>query len=153
MIRKDDLAGVLIAAIGLAAVLIAGDYNVGSVESVGPGFLPRVIGIGLIVAGLIIIVLHRITGPADGDSLPTVFARMSPRGWVCILGAMALFPTIAGYFGLAPAAFVSVFIAALGDRENTKLHAAVLATGLTAAASVVFWWALGLQIPLLQWGG
>ena len=152
MIRKDDLGGGLIATVGLAAVITANQYDVGSAANVGPGFFPRVVGTGLILAGLLIIFSQRIAA-RDGSDLKGVFTRMSPRGWICVLGAMILFVPIAGYFGLAPAAFTTVFISALGDRGNTVLHAALLAAVLTVASAIVFWWALGLQLPLLQWSG
>jgi hypothetical protein len=55
--------------------------------------------------------------------------------------------------GLLPATFAIVFIAALGDRDNSIQSAAVLASAMCAICIVVFWWALQLQLPLFQWGG
>jgi hypothetical protein len=44
-----------------------------------------------------------------------------------------------------------VFIAALGDRDNSILAALTLAIVIDIAGVVVFWWALQLQFPLLMW--
>jgi hypothetical protein len=70
------------------------------------------------------------------------------RGWICILAGIGSFAVIGPYGGLLPATFATVFISALGDRDNTWLSALVLAVIMTVIAYVVFWYALQLQIPL-----
>jgi hypothetical protein len=45
-----------------------------------------------------------------------------------------------------------VFIAALGDRQNSVKAAFYLALSITAVSVVVFWWALQVQFPLFNWG-
>ena len=50
-----------------------------------------------------------------------------------------------------PASFVSVFVAALGDRGNSVRAAAGLAAAMTAFGVVVFHYGLHLLLPLLAW--
>jgi hypothetical protein len=45
------------------------------------------------------------------------------RGWLCICSSIVAFAVIGKYGGLLPATFAIVFIAALGDRQNTLLNA------------------------------
>jgi hypothetical protein len=53
--------------------------------------------------------------------------------------------------GLVPASFVSVFLAALGDRNNSVRAAAGLAALMTALGVVVFHYGLHLLLPLFTW--
>jgi hypothetical protein len=73
------------------------------------------------------------------------------RGWLCIIGGVGVFVVLGTHGGLVPASFFSVFIAALGDRENTVRSAALLALGLTDAGVVVFHYGLHLLLPLFTW--
>ena len=51
-----------------------------------------------------------------------------------------------------PASFGVGFIAALGDPDNRLRDALLLSIALCVVATVVFWWALRMQFPLLNWG-
>jgi hypothetical protein len=50
-----------------------------------------------------------------------------------------------------PATFASVFISAMGDRNNTFKGAALLGAILTLFCLIVFHYGLSLQLPLFQW--
>ena len=75
------------------------------------------------------------------------------RGWICILGGVIAFVIFGVYGGLVPATFASVFVAALGDRQNNVKQSALLAAALTVFCVIVFHYGLKLQLPLFQWGG
>jgi hypothetical protein len=51
---KDFWAGVLYIAFGVAAIVIALNYPIGSAGRMGPGYFPRALGIILIALGLIL---------------------------------------------------------------------------------------------------
>lgn len=145
--RKDFLAGALLLVLGLGAAFQSSHYEIGSLERMGPGYFPLALGVILAVTGLLNIVasLRTATAPA---------LRLQPewRGWVCICAGVAAFAVIGRYGGLLPATFVSVFVAALGDRMNTLIAAFVLAAAMTLICLVVFWWLLKIQLPLFGWG-
>ena len=48
---KDFFAGVLFIAFGIAAIVIAANYPLGTAARMGPGYFPRILGILLIVLG------------------------------------------------------------------------------------------------------
>jgi hypothetical protein len=155
-VKKDDIAGGLMVALGLATNFVARSYDVGTLEEIGPGFFPKTVGVGLVLVGLVIILLQRFAAGAQGcdaveADLGVAFSRASLRGWICILSAMTAFVPIARHFGLLPASLAIVFISALGDRHNTLLSAVILSLTLMVVCAVVFWWALSLQIPLFLW--
>ena len=49
--RKDVAAGLLFAAIGLATAIVASEYPLGTMRSIGPGYFPIMIGIVLALLG------------------------------------------------------------------------------------------------------
>ena len=152
---KDHIGAALCTALGASVLGIGLTYDVGSLEQMGAGFVPVVIGALLILVGIAI----GATATHDTQELALVAlhrgkaeARPEWRGWTCIVAGVAAFVVLGRWGGLVPASFVSVFIAALGDRENTLRSSAVLATIVTLFGVAVFYWFLSLQLPLFQWG-
>ena len=151
-----DLTGAIVCVLLGAGVLALGvTYGIGTLRDMGPGFVPVAIGALLMVVGLGI-GLTAVPGPAVARFVDAQRGRhetpMQWRGWLCILGGIAAFVVLADRGGLVPACFGSVFISALGDRNNTVRGAATLAAILTALAVLVFHYFLSLQMPLFHLG-
>ena len=146
--RKDVLGGGLMLLLGLGAAFQASHYELGSLRRMGPGYFPLALGVILAVTGALILLGGLRPVPASGAARP----RAEWRGWFCICAGVAAFAVIGRYGGLLPASFVSVFVAALGDRKNTVRAALALAAAMTLVCLVVFWWALRIQLPLFGWG-
>ena len=154
-VGKDHIGTALCIALGAAVLGIGLTYDVGSLEQMGAGFVPVVIGSLLILVGIAI----GATATAHAQEVPLVAlhrgkaeSRPEWRGWICIVAGVVAFVVLGRWGGLVPASFFSVFIAALGDRENTLRSSAVLATIVTLFGVAVFYWFLSLQLPLFQWG-
>ncbi|PYE25473.1 tripartite tricarboxylate transporter TctB family protein [Paraburkholderia silvatlantica] len=145
--RTDFFAGALMIAIGATALVSGSKYQIGSLQRMDPGFFPVVIACVLLVTGLLIVAFPRPT-----DEVSTSEAIIPWRGWLAIVASMISFVVLARYGGLLPAAFAIVFCAAMGDRNNRIRDAVWLAVGMSSACVVIFWWALGLQLPLFRWG-
>jgi len=145
---RDYLGGILMIALGLAAALRGSSYHMGTLSRMGPGFFPVALGVILALAGLAIAIGARFTRyEGEAQVLPPEW-----RGWFCICASIVAFVVLGKYGGLLPATFAIVFIAALGDRDNTLASAALLALACATVCVVVFWWALQIQFPLFQWG-
>lgn len=145
---RDYLAGALMIAIGLGAVIQGRQYAVGTLSRMGPGFFPIALGAILAFTGLAIIATARFVATETKETaLPPEW-----RGWICIGLGIVAFVVLGKYGGLVPATFGVVFISALADRENTILAAAILALATVAVGVVVFWWALQMNFPLFGWG-
>ena len=146
--RKDFLGGGLMLLLGLGAAFQASHYDLGALSRMGPGYFPLALGVILAVTGLLIMLTSLGTAPAA----PAARLRPEWRGWFCICAAVAAFAVIGRYGGLLPATFVSVFVAALGDRKNSPGAAFMLAAAMTLVGLVVFWWLLRIELPLFGWG-
>ena len=72
------------------------------------------------------------------------------RGISCIVASIVGFILIGHNFGLLPATFASVFIAAIGDRTASLREAVLLALLMCALAVGLFHFVLHIQFPLFQ---
>ena len=146
--NKDYYGGALMIAIGLAAIIQGRQYPIGTLSRMGPGFFPVALGAILAFTGLAIVVSARFAArKAEETALPPEW-----RGWLCIGLSIIAFVVLGRYGGLVPATFAIVFIAALGDRQNTILAATVLALSIVVICIAVFWWALQMNFALFAWG-
>jgi hypothetical protein len=154
--RARDICGAaILCALGLATAVQSQSYRLGTLTRMGPGFVPAALGVILVAVGIVLFVgalLKR--GPATAAiALPSADAPFRPewRGWICICLGVLVFAGLAERAGLIPAAFACVFVSALGDRDNGLRDAVLLAVAVTAAAVAIFWWGLGVVLPLVAW--
>jgi hypothetical protein len=140
--NKDFWAGLLLIAIGAAAVFIARDYTFGTALRMGPGFFPIMLGLILILFGLAILAsgLHR------GE---TIAGSWSPRALIILPLALVLFGVLMEHGGFVPAMMVLIFASATASTEFRPLEALLFSIGLTALSVAVFIWGLGLPYPLI----
>ena len=154
---KDHLGGLLLIVLGAGVLVLGLTYKMGNLNRMGAGFIPVVLGVLMILVGIAIAVTAAPPGKREMvNPLPGHGAHgngIDVRGWLCILGGVVAFVILGSYGGLMPATFASVFISAMGDRNNTFKHAAILGAVLTLFCLVVFHFGLSLQLPLFQWGG
>ena len=152
LIRKRDFwAGVLMITFGLVMSLKGPTYNVGTLMHMGPGFLPTALGVLLIGIG-IAIAMQAVTVP-DGEDEDILPGEPQWFAWACILLSPIAFIIFGMYGGLAPATFMCVFVAALGDKEATWKSSFFLAALITAFGVALFSYVLQIPMPVLQWRG
>jgi hypothetical protein len=141
---QNLVAGSVVTAIGVGAAIESSRYQIGSPTKMGPGFFPVMLAGALILLGLVIAISGDVERWEDkAQGAPDM------RGWTCIIAGMLSFIVLGEQAGLAPAAFLTVFVSALGDRRATIKGSALLAAGITALAVLLFGYALQLQLPIL----
>jgi putative tricarboxylic transport membrane protein len=148
---RDLLAGVVCVAGGSGVLFEARKYTIGSLDSLGPGFYPAILGALLLLVGVAIIGTALTTMPPPDESAADFAGGPDWRGWSCIVAAVVLFIVCAWLAGLAPAIFACVFVAALGDRTASLHGSLLLALGMSVAGTVLFGYLLGINMPLWQW--
>jgi hypothetical protein len=146
---KDYIAAAVVALIGAYAVIAGRSYDVGTLRVMGPGYFP--VAVGLVMIGLAVLIAA--TAAARRPSAPPGFERRSAdwRGWFCIAVSPLLFVAVGRYFGMAPAAFCCVFVAALGDRTATLRESVYLALGVTVFGVLMFGYLLNIPFPIIGW--
>ncbi len=145
---RDLMAGTLMLLLGVGAAFQSRQYRIGTLSHMGPGFFPLCLGVLLAFIGAAI--LLQALRPALSHA-PFTF-RAEWRGWFCILAGLGSFGLLGEFAGILPATFATVFISALGDRDNTLASAFAIAAVMTLICFVVFWWLLQVQLPLVHWG-
>ena len=143
----DYYGGALMMLVGLGAAFMGVRYRTGDLRHMGPGFFPVAVGVIVAFMGVLIALSARGQAVEEGEALAPEW-----RGWICIVLGIVAFVVLGRYGGLLPATFAIVFISALGDRDNSIKSAALLALAMCVVCTVVFWWALQLQLPLFTWG-
>ena len=146
--NRDFLAGLLFVAVGAGGFGVALSYPFGTLQQMGPGFFPRVLGVILVGFGLVTLVRglrsgERVEGAWGGFPLAVVTAALVAFGWLM------------ERVGLVPSLVVLVVASAFAGREFRWGEVALLAAAMCLLAVAIFVWGLGLPYPLFafEFGG
>ena len=149
--KRDFWAGMLMVAFGALMSLKGPTYNVGTLMHMGPGFLPTALGVVLIGIG-IAISMTAVAVP-DGEDEDILPGEPQWFAWACILLSPIAFIVFGSLGGLAPATFMCVFVAALGDKDATWLGSILLASLITFFGVMLFHFVLQIPMPVLKFMG
>jgi putative Ca2+/H+ antiporter (TMEM165/GDT1 family) len=153
LVRKRDFyAGGLMVLLGLGVALKGTTYRAGTLMHMGPGFLPTVLGIILVLIGIAIAAVA--LSPADNEENQSILPEQPQWwAWLCILLSPVFFIFFGRYFGMAPGTFACVFIAALGDKNATLRSSIVLSAVVTIFGVGLFSYFLQVPMPIFTWRG
>jgi hypothetical protein len=138
---KDFVAGLMFAAFGIGAIVVAANYPLGTAARMGPGYFPRMLGILLIVLGSAL-ALRGLR--LQGSALPA----WPWRPTVVVLGSVVLFGAIVTHLGLALSTVVLIVLASLASHEFRPREALISGIALAALSIAVFVIGLKLQLPI-----
>jgi len=140
-IARRAMSGAVLLAIGVVMLVVAWDYPVGQLTQMGPGFIPRVIGLMIcaLAAGIIFI---DVISPNEARD-----ARMHWRGLIFVSAAILIFAGLVDYAGLVPSMFLAVAISMFADDQVRPLHVLVYASLATLGGWLLFLVVLELPIP------
>ncbi len=139
--NMDFWSGLMLAVVGLGALLIARDYPIGTVLRMGSGYFPTILSGILIVFGIVLMLRAFTTSES-------IEGGLSLRALLILPTALCLFGFLLDRAGFIPAMLVIVIGSALAGREFRFLEVVALAIGLTAASVAIFIFGLGLPYPL-----
>jgi len=138
---KDFVAGLMFAAFGIGAIVVAAGYPLGTAARMGPGYFPRMLGILLIVLGSAL-ALRALR--LQGSALPA----WPWRPTVVILGSVVVFGLIVTRAGLALSTVILIVLASLASHEFRPREALISGVLLAALSIAVFVIGLKLQLPI-----
>jgi len=139
---REIIAGLVWAAIGLAAVVIARGYDFGTIIRMGPGFVPTMLGLLLILFGLVAAWQGRVLPRMPLD------IRLRPFGY--IIGGIVVWVVLVDRAGFVPSTVALILISARAEREITWTESALLAAGMTLVGYLIF--IRGIGIPIAAFG-
>ena len=145
---RDVIGGLVLIAIGAAAVIIADDYPFGSARRMGPGYFPILLGWICCALGAAVVAKGFIRKMWDAG-LPEM---PSIRAVIGISASFFAFILAGEHLGLVPAILLLVGISALVDRGNRPLTAGLLAIGVAIGGVAIFIYGLGIIFPLFTGG-
>lgn len=143
--RQNLTAGGLLAGTGLFAMVHGSQFELGTLMTMGPAFIP--VGLGVLMVGFGgMIAFERKIGLAAGP-LPAW------RQLMAIFGSVLAFAVLIERAGLVPATFALVFIMGLADTRVRLLLLLAIAASLSTFSYVVFVRLLGVPfVPIVGLG-
>ena len=138
---RDVLAGLFFVAVGVAVFVLSRGYGIGTPAHLGPGLFP------MLLAGLLVALGLAIALVAMKDKAAAAVA-LSWRPLALITAAVVLFGLALDALGLFAAVALMVLVSRVARAGQSLLESVVIAAGLGAAASVLFYYLLGLPVPL-----
>jgi hypothetical protein len=131
------LPALLLAALGGLLVWVGRGYRTGSLTAMGPGFMPVLLGVLLVL--LAALLMWRETAPQ--------LAVPGLRPLACVAGGMLAWAALAEPLGFFPAALAQIVITAFSLPQSQRRQDLVVALGLSIAAYLLFVRVLGLPLP------
>jgi hypothetical protein len=138
---SDFWCGILFIAVGIAFMVLAYGYRIGTPARMGPGFFPIVLGGILVALGLSLSIPALIR---NGEPLP----RLGLRPLLTVLVAIVVFALLLQPLGFVLSAVVLVLIGGFADPELRRVESVGLALLLTAFSVAIFVVLLGLPFNL-----
>lgn len=139
--RPDLLTALIFVGLGAVGLLLARGLEGGTLAQMGPGFLPRVVCVLLVLVGLAV-------GLPAWRRPAVAIEPVRPRPVLVILLAIVGFGLAVTHLGFVLAALWLILAGALADPGGKLRSTLALAAGLTAFGAVVFVYGLGVQVPL-----
>jgi hypothetical protein len=141
---KDFVAGLMFIAVGIAAIVIASNYTLGTAARMGPGYFPRILGILMIVLGAI---LALRSFKLKGAALP---------GWrwrpvIIVLGSVIVFGLIVNRVGLVLSTIALILMSSAASHEFRPKEAVI--SGVLLAILTVAVFVVGLKLQIGIWPG
>jgi len=146
--NRDLLTAGLAATFALILLSFGAHLPVGSAVRMGPGFIPRAVGIALLVVAALIVLKAFLTRPTRArDAAPE--APIHWRGAASISFGVLVFALLIQPIGLLASATATVFFSSLAQQSDGWSERVILAGSLAAIAGAVFAYGLGLPLPML----
>lgn len=140
----DIISGLFLTAVGLFFAFYAmANYNIGSLNRMGPGYFPVALGFVLAFLGLLVVL------PALGR--PGHVPKVNWKSLFIIIGSIVLFGATLRFLGIVLATMITVLVASLADDEITWRGRAMLAAVVAPLVYLIFIFGLGMTIRTWPW--
>lgn len=139
---KDVLSGSIFSAVGVWFTAQSLNLSMGSLRSMGPGYLPAALSLLLLGFGAVVLLRGVLRGAGGISAIPL-------RGLAAVIGALLIFAFCVRGAGLAPTVFTMVLVTCLGSMKARPVPSIILAAGLAVFSWAAFIWGLGLPLSVI----
>tara|TARA_R110002020_G_scaffold73872_3_gene189428 strand:- start:3821 stop:4267 length:447 start_codon:yes stop_codon:yes gene_type:complete len=136
--NRDFLAGVSCLLTSALVLWKGQEYAFGSLQRMGPGFMPTILGLMLATCGLIIMAFSKKTAGS--------FPHINVRAFFLIVLGILTFAVLMDKLGVFAATILLVFICRFSEARNRPLTTLTLSLALCVLVYLIF--SLGLSMPL-----
>ena len=141
--RKDLGAGLIALAIGIAVCAISLTYRIGTPARMGPGLVPLVLGVALVLSGIGAI----LTGLRNQE----LATEMRLRPMIMVTLSLIVFALTVERLGFVPASALLIVLSGLSESPPNWRALAILCVVLIPAAYFLFIVLLGIPAPAFDW--
>lgn len=139
---RELAAAVVLLAFGAFVIYWGREYPIGTATQMGPGYVPRMLGIAAVLLGLVVLAQAFASEPVSvGD--------WSMRPGLAVTAAVVLFALLVDSIGLVAASLAVVIISRLAASPYRPTEVAVLGIALSVITVSVFIHLL--KIPMRVW--
>lgn len=143
-LTRDLWAGALLFTLGLViAVYVDNNYRMGSLRSMGPGYMPFALAVILASLGVITAILSQFTAPQNYTGRTFELRKVLPVA----LGVL-IFALTVTHLGLVVATILLVVISSYADKRFNLKQSIILAASLCLISWIVFVVLLKMTIPV-----
>ncbi len=143
---RDLWAGIVLAAIGVAALLLGADLTQGTAADMGEGYVPRAMALAMIALGALISGLALRRGPGKPQDR---FEGVRLRPIAFVSAAVLVFAATLSSLGVVVAIAATAFTANFAGQPLSWRSLTILVLALTLGVVAIFVWGLGLPLRIL----
>jgi len=140
----DTILAVIVIVVGAGVLYVALGYRPGTTAQMGPGYLPRAMGVILIALGGILLLRSMID---EAVSL----AAFELRSVVFVSLGVLSFAFLVRRAGFVPAVMAATILSSFANPNVKLLHTLVLSVALAAMTSAIFVWGLKISAVYFRW--
>jgi hypothetical protein len=147
---QDFWCGLIFVAMGILAIYLSRDYEMGSALRMGPGYFPTWLGGIMIGFGTVIGLLSLMIEGEDEEDLS--LAGWAFRPWLVLCGALVVYALLMeAEVGFVPSIMALIIGSALAHRDVHWRETIVLSIFVTAGAVAIFSYGLEMPYRLFWW--
>lgn len=143
---RDLWAGIVLAAVGVAALLLGADLTQGTAADMGEGYVPRAMALAMIALGALISGLALRRGPGKPQDR---FEGVRLRPIAFVSAAVLVFAATLSSLGVVVAIAATAFTANFAGQPLSWRALTALVLALATGVIAIFVWGLGLPLRIL----
>ena len=142
-VSQPLVSGLFFIAFGALALYVGADLQKGTSAEMGTGYVPRMLAIGCVAIGCVQLVQAWLRRRASFEAVSIPLLPLA-----LVTGMVVAFALLLPRLGLPITVAITIGAAAVSGERFRWLPLASITIGMAVMTTLLFAWALGLQIPV-----